>query len=480
MAYHSNKIHAPELIYLPGGLKVGTQIIVRGKVPYGSSGFSLNLKYGDDSESDIAFHFNPRTTQNEVIRNSFAGDWQDEEKHQPDFPFWEGRTFQLRIYVTPDEYKVMVNGQDFIDYNHRMPFEQVRFLELNEEAEYHDVTIQNSMGTPYYGEFRSGLQVGNAIRVRGATNMDANNFGIYFNCDCDGETTGFVFNPRQSEEEVVRNAKFGDWGDEERSQPDFPFTPGDFFDILFIATEGRFNVYVNEKFFTSFDYRCDVEDMKYLAITGDVTLADVQFFEPLPDDFKKKIPSGLEKGDMIIVKGFFFPEGNRFQVNLINGDSLEDDVAFVINPRRDQGEVVMNNRVDGEWQAEEREELPGAFQEMLPFELKIVTKKSKFKIYVNGKKFSSFHSRSSVEDIKTINVSGEAYIYRVKLQRVLEKPYVERIPGGLQVGGWIIVQGTAKKHAESFAINLHLFVVVLPLTSHFFVVYLPLTSAFLV
>ena len=69
----------------------------------------------------------------------------DEEKHQPDFPFWEGRTFHLRIFVAPDEYRVMVNGQDFVDYNHRMPFEQVKFLELNEEAEYHDVTIQNSM-----------------------------------------------------------------------------------------------------------------------------------------------------------------------------------------------------------------------------------------------------------------------------------------------------------------------------------------------
>ena len=38
---------------------------------------------------------------------------------------------------------------------------------------------------------------------------------------------------------------------------------------------------MNEQFFTSFDYRCDVEDMKYLTVTGDVTLADVQFFEPL-------------------------------------------------------------------------------------------------------------------------------------------------------------------------------------------------------
>ena len=40
-------------------------------------------------------------------------------------------------------------------------------------------------------------------------------------------------------------------------------------------------------------------------------------------------------------------------------------------------------------------------------------------VYVNGKKFTSFRSRSNVDDIKTINVCGEAYIYRVKLQRVL-------------------------------------------------------------
>ena len=71
---------------------------------------------------------------------------------------------------------------------------------------------------------------------------------------------------------------------------------------------------------------------------------------------------------------------SRFQVNLINGDSLDDDVALVINPRRDEGEVVLNNCVDGEWQDEEREELPTAFQDMLPFEVKVVTKKNKFKV----------------------------------------------------------------------------------------------------
>ena len=30
-----------------------------------------------------------------------------------------------------------------------------------------------------------------------------------------------------------------------------------------------------------------------------------------PDDFIKDVPQGLEKNDLIVVKGFFYPEGNR-------------------------------------------------------------------------------------------------------------------------------------------------------------------------
>lgn len=38
-------------------------------------------------------------------------------------------------------------------------------------------------------------------------------------------------------------------------------------------------------------------------------------------------------------------------------------------------------------------------------------------IYVNGKQFADFQARGKVEDIKSINVGGEAHIYEVKLLR---------------------------------------------------------------
>ncbi|XP_067682103.1 galectin-9-like isoform X1 [Haliotis asinina] len=454
MAFMSSRIDPPEHIYIPGGLRVGASIIIRGKTQYGCESFSINLKCGDGDDCNIPFHFNPRPASNEVIRNSYMGGWQDEEKDQPYFPFLEGRSFQVRIHASHDEFRVTVNGKDFITYSYRTDLSEIRYLQLGSGAEYSDVTIQNSMTNPYFEEFKRGFGVGQAVRIRGAVKDDAESFSVNFNCDCGGDTTGFHFNPRFEDGEVVRNANLDGWGEEERGQDDFPFSRGAMFDALFIAQEDRFNIYINEKYFALFNYRCDVNDIRYLTINGDISICDVEFFEPLPDDFMKEIPSGLENSDMIVVKGFFYPEGDRFAINLMNGDSLDDDVGLHFNPRRGEGEVVLNNRVDGEWLEEEREAIPYAFQELLPFEVKIVVKKNKFKIYVNGKKLTSFRSRCSVEAMRRINVNGSAYFYQAKLLRRLELPDVERIPGSLQPGSWVVVNGTAKKEAQSFAINL--------------------------
>ena len=40
-------------------------------------------------------------------------------------------------------------------------------------------------------------------------------------------------------------------------------------------------VYVNEKYFTTFDYRCDHCDICHLTVNGDVELMDVELMDPL-------------------------------------------------------------------------------------------------------------------------------------------------------------------------------------------------------
>ena len=86
------------MVYVPGGLNPGSQIIVRGRVLPDETRFAINLKCGEDDDADIALHFNPRNDDGEtVVRNTFQGGaWQEEER---DTPRWvHGR--QLRQPLT--------------------------------------------------------------------------------------------------------------------------------------------------------------------------------------------------------------------------------------------------------------------------------------------------------------------------------------------------------------------------------------------
>ncbi|BFZ07984.1 hypothetical protein BsWGS_11022 [Bradybaena similaris] len=454
MAYRKTAIEAPDYTFIPGGLNVGAQIIVRGRVGCHQERFHINLQNEQAEGCDVAFHFNPRTAEQTVVRNSYSGGWQSEERCIPFFPFARGSKFTVRIYVGPESYVVLVNCQYFIEYKHRLPHHKVRYMKLSEGAEYYESTIQNPCQVPYNGEFPGGLRMGKALRVQGFVHEDASRFAINFNCDINGDRVGVHFNPRQDQQDVVINTKECSWQQEERGQGWFPFPRGQYFDVLFIASDGCFDIYVDEKLFTSYKFRIPPEQIFFLHIYGDVTLMDVVFIDPLPSDYVKAIPSGLEKNDLISVKGFFYPTGNTFAINLINGTCLGNDIALHFNPRRSEDTVVLNNQISGSWQHEERHPLPCPLKDKIPFEVEIVNKCKKFKIYVNGHHFASFKARGDVENIKGINVKGEAYIYEVKLLRRLDKPFVDRLPGSFQAGSWLKVIGTPKKHADRFYINL--------------------------
>lgn len=105
--------------------------------------FAINLQNDSDPQGgDIAFHFNPRPSESTVIRNSCTGgNWQNEEREQPHFPFDDGRSFTLRIEVTANEYRTYVNGKPYIDYSHRVDLGDVHYIHLTDGAEYYDITF---------------------------------------------------------------------------------------------------------------------------------------------------------------------------------------------------------------------------------------------------------------------------------------------------------------------------------------------------
>ena len=58
-------------------------------------------------------------------------------------------------------------------------------------------------------------------------------------------------------------------------------------------------VYVNERHFTTFAHRCDVNDAKYIHIKGDVDIADIQYLEPQVGKTWGRVGAG-----QAVIKGF--------------------------------------------------------------------------------------------------------------------------------------------------------------------------------
>uniref|UniRef100_A0AAR2K727 Galectin n=1 Tax=Pygocentrus nattereri TaxID=42514 RepID=A0AAR2K727_PYGNA len=119
---------------LSGGLKVGLCLL------FFACSFTINLKTGQRSVDDIAFHFNPRVGTPSVVRNTFRnGQWQNAEETSGG-PFVRGGAFDLFMVVKPEGYEVqillhfhqvIVNGYVFCMYWHRMPVESVSAVNIH-------------------------------------------------------------------------------------------------------------------------------------------------------------------------------------------------------------------------------------------------------------------------------------------------------------------------------------------------------------
>ncbi|GAB1600384.1 galectin-4-like [Argonauta hians] len=453
MSYSHTDIPTPSVHRIHGGVKPGKQFILNGYTQEGCDNFRINFT-ADYDENVIAFHFNPRIYEETVVCNSYLdGEWGDEVRQNEYFPFYERQRFNLCIVADEEDFKVYVNGNHYLNFEHRMSLTDINFMSLSDGVELYELIMKDSLSMPYIGEIADGLSIGKAIEIVGVPTFDDESgtdtvrFSINICYDPDG-TTGLHFNPRPDNDSVVMNHYEGDWGEEEVVSHN-PFMPWNMFKIMIVASHSGYQIFLDGNYFALFPYRCNVEDMKYLYIQGAVSIASVKYMQPLPMDFTKEIPSGLQYKDIIKVTGFF-TTGDRFAVNLTDGE----DIHLHMNPRRDEGEMVLNSLTDGEWGEEERHPLPVTLLEGIPFEMKIKVKEEKLKLYMNEKSYASFYARKPIEAIRGINYTGEVYIYGIQLLRRVDVPHTECLPGVLSVNRWIKIAGSVKKHAERFCVNL--------------------------
>ncbi|XP_055375875.1 galectin-4-like isoform X2 [Condylostylus longicornis] len=330
----------PELIYENsslGEIKEGVSFIVSGTTLHNCERFSINLIL-DTPTHDIALHFNPRLPQNYIVRNcKIKNVWSTEEVASiMPFVLERGKSFTLQILITEEEYLLSVNGHHFAAFRHRLPYTNIKCLEVKgdvkdiqfertvekeypkrtletmpktikiisgienaEEAESgnYNLTISttehasivniNKVGLklPYYAKLPENFKIGQRINIEGRIKILPHSFFINLQSGHNiwpHPTIPFHFNPRFAVDGkhlkhiICKNSWIdGKWNQEERNEIISEFAPGRDFCLGLFAGDNCYEVYLNEKFIANYQHRTDERKVDTIYIQGDVHIWNV-------------------------------------------------------------------------------------------------------------------------------------------------------------------------------------------------------------
>uniref|UniRef100_A0A674H1M4 Galectin n=1 Tax=Taeniopygia guttata TaxID=59729 RepID=A0A674H1M4_TAEGU len=315
----------PFVAAVPGGLRPGMAIYVQG-VP---APFRVNLAAGPEEEADVALHLNPRFGAGVAVLNSRRGGrWGDEQRREL-HPLCPGGPFEIVISVTPEGYRILVNGTFYEEFPHRLPPELVTAVNVDGDLELGSVSVlggavrpqkitlhpkkhpctpkpapqkpplysktpQNSPKThlrppphfcppqpvPFIATIPGGLLPKKTIVIKGFIPLHANRFHINLRAGPGGDVV-LHLNPRMDEDDaVVRNSFLGgSWGHEERDiSCCSPFLRGRYFDLSIRCGNHRFKVFAEGQPLFHFHHRVPAgPHVDVLEIEGDVVLSYVHF-----------------------------------------------------------------------------------------------------------------------------------------------------------------------------------------------------------
>uniref|UniRef100_A0A8C9P4L0 Galectin n=1 Tax=Spermophilus dauricus TaxID=99837 RepID=A0A8C9P4L0_SPEDA len=268
---------------IPGGLSIGMSIYIQGVADEKMKRFQVNFAVGQDPGADIAFHFNPRFDGwDKVVFNSQQGGRWGNEERKRSMPFSKGAPFELVFMIMAEHYKVVVNGNPFYEFGHRLPLQMVTHLQVNGDLHLQSINFLGGQFTPnqpvpFTAKLQGGLTARRTIIIKGYVLPTAKSFAINFKVGSSGDLALHI-NPRMGEGAVVRNTCVrGSWGSEERKVAHNPFGPGQFFDLSIRCGTDRFKVYNNGQHLFDYSHRLPAfQTVDTLEINGDITLSYVQ------------------------------------------------------------------------------------------------------------------------------------------------------------------------------------------------------------
>ncbi|XP_018432404.1 PREDICTED: galectin-4-like [Nanorana parkeri] len=301
--------------------------------------------------------------------------------------------------------------------------------------------------SPIYG----GLRAGMAVYINGMIPHHANTFAVNFSCgQYDGSDIALHFNPRfQGKDSVVFNSfQSGNWGGEENRKDGFAFRKGSPFEMVVLINPGGFQVNVNGAPFYEFRHRMPMERVECVHVTGDVTIQSIttvgggalmgggpsyqpggavtlpaypsmslpvmggpMYNPPVP--YLGNIHGGVTPKRTFVVKGFIPQGGQSFHINFKS--TATNEIALHFNVRLNEGAVVRNSFLRGNWGNEER---VANFNPFIPgqyFDISIRTGNGRYKVFVNGQQFCEYkHRFANLQMINALEIGGNIVLSLVQ------------------------------------------------------------------
>uniref|UniRef100_A0A3Q3XJX1 Galectin n=1 Tax=Mola mola TaxID=94237 RepID=A0A3Q3XJX1_MOLML len=287
-----------------GGLLPGEMVLIQGSVPSDADRFQIDFTCGSSVKprADVAFHFNPRFQKPPcIVCNTLQKERWGREEILHQMPFTTGAEFEIIVLVLTDQFKVAVDGAHTLEYKHRVALQRVDTITISGKISVSAVGSQREAlllstpddSVPFTGELLGGLRVGRSITIRGQTNQNADRFCVNLRMS-DSSDIALHLNPRLKKGVFVRNSFLSQrWGPEETSSSAFPFTAGQYFEVVILCDPQQFRVAVNG--FHQLDYKHRVQELKrvtQLEVLGDVRLLNRRQFAESFTDFRHVFTCG--------------------------------------------------------------------------------------------------------------------------------------------------------------------------------------------